>query len=112
MFPRVHLFESCPYSETEKEECLKEAYGLREEAGGQYTELVLPSFPLSKKIESLSWVAVGQSLLATYRCMSEGANPLVMLIYFPKSSSKLKLFFFCFFKENELPHRVGNASGK
>jgi hypothetical protein len=85
------LFESNPYSEEEKQECLNEAQQLREEVGGLYTEFILPSIPLAKKIESLSWIAVGESLLATYRSMSESSDSLVR-----------KVFFFSFSKSNQL----------
>ena len=113
LFLRIHLFESCPYSETEKNECLKEAQELRTAVGGQYTELVLPSFPLSKKIECLSWVAVGESLLTTYRCMMEDASSLVMFAYSTKFHAETLMSVLCFsFKENELSSRTGIFAGK
>ena len=74
------MFEHYPYSEEEKNECLNEAQQLREESGSLYTEFILPIIPLTKKIESLSWIAVGESLLATYRSMSESSDPLVKKI--------------------------------
>lgn len=100
------MFENYPYSEEEKKECLNEAQRLREEVGGLYTEFILPNISLTKKIESLSWVAVGESLLVTYRSISESNDPLVK-----KQSSFLlirliKLILSFFFLENELPCRT------
>lgn len=99
---RIHLFENNPYSEEEKQECLNEAQQLREEVGGLYTEFILPSIPLAKKIESLSWIAVGESLLATYRSMSESSDPLVRKVIFSfRNQTNLINFIFSFI-ENEL----------
>lgn len=91
---RIHLFENYPYSEEEKKECLNEAQRLREEVGGLFTEFILPSIALAKKIESLSWIAVGESLLATYRSISESSDPLVKKINFLLIKlTKLILYF-------------------
>lgn len=87
---RTHLFETYPYDEEEKKECLEEALKLREDVGGQNKEIVLPTVPLSKKIESLSWVAVGQSLLETYRTISTDLSSSVIIIYSLKTIHKLK----------------------
>ena len=84
---RTHLFETYPYDEEEKKECLEEALKLREDVGGQYKEIVLPTVPLSKKIESLSWVAVGHSLLETYRTISTDLSSSVIIIYSYKKST-------------------------
>lgn len=56
---------------------MDEAQRLREEVGGLYVEVVLPGIPLAKKIESLTWIAVGESLLDTYKAMSDNNKPLV-----------------------------------
>lgn len=74
----VHLFETCPYSEEEKKEFMDEAERLRQDVGGLYTEVVLPGTPLAKKIDALTWIAVGESLLATYKTMSDNNKPLIM----------------------------------
>jgi len=67
---RTPLFESCPYSESEKLEYLQEARTLRQMVAGQYRQVVLPSVPLTKKVESPTWTALGQSLVATYNWIS------------------------------------------
>lgn len=86
IFFRVHLFETCPYSEEEKKEFMDEAERLRQDVGGLYTEVVLPGTPLAKKIDSLTWIAVGESLLATYKTMSDNNKPLVKRTLVPKST--------------------------
>lgn len=74
------MSETYPYTEAEKKECLEEAQKLREEVGGQYTEVILPNIPLAKKIETLTWVAVGESLLATYKNISEDNSIVISFI--------------------------------
>ena len=76
------MFQTCSYSEEEKRECLEEAQKLREEVGGQYSEVALQSFPLTKNTDSLTWVALGENLLKTYNDIMGNGSSLVNNLFF------------------------------
>lgn len=90
------MTETYSYTDEEKKEYLEEAQKLREELGGQYNEVILPKIPLEKKIESLTWVAVGESLLATYKKMLEDNSVTISMITkssLPSQFSVIDIFY-------------------